>query len=161
MIVVSNTSPSINLAAVAHLQLLQQLYGRVLLPAAVYHEIAVRGAGQPGAAEVRTLAWIETRIVSDRTLVPALTLELDEGEAEALTLAVEQQADLLLLDERRARRAAARLGLKFIGLLGVLVEAKHRQLIPIIKPILDALRVQAGFWIAEELRDHVLKTVGE
>lgn len=95
MIVVSNTSPIVNLAVVGHLDLLQQLYDRVMIPQAVYDEIVVAGTGQPGAVEVKTFAWIETGKVADRALVASLQLELDEGEAEAIALAAKLEADLL------------------------------------------------------------------
>jgi predicted nucleic acid-binding protein len=161
VIVISNTLPLVNLAAVGRLELLLQLYGRVIIPQAVYHEIVVVGAGQPGATEVEAFDWIESRQVSDRALVASLQLEVDEGEAEAIALAVELDADLLLLDERRGRTVAFRLGLKFIGLLGVLIEAKHRGLVPTVRPILDDLIGKAGFWITRELYDRVLKVAGE
>lgn len=126
MIVVSNTSPIINLAAIGQLDLLQQLYQKLTIPQAVYYEISIVGAGQPGATEVQRLNWIESRQVANRALVTALQTELDEGEAEAIALAIEIGANLLLLDERRGRAVAARLGLQFIGLLGLLIEAKHK-----------------------------------
>lgn len=161
MIVVSDTSAIINLAAVEQLDLLRQLYGKIAIPQAVYHEIAVVGAGQPGATEVQTLEWIETKQVANDALATALQMELDVGEAEAIALAVELKADLLLLDERRGRVVASRLGLKFIGLLGVLIEAKDREFIPAIKPILDDLITKAGFWISDRLYARVLQTAGE
>jgi predicted nucleic acid-binding protein len=161
MIVVSNTSPIVNLAAVGQLDLLLQLYGKVLIPSAVFHEIAVVGAGQPGATEVQTSSWIETRPVANQSLVAALRIDLDEGEAEAIALAVEVRADLLLLDERRGRAVAARLGIKFIGLLGVLMEAKHQGLIRAVKPVLDDLIARAGFWVSGPLYAQVLQTAGE
>jgi predicted nucleic acid-binding protein len=161
MMVVSNTSPIVNLAVVGQLDLLRQLYGKVVIPQSVYHEIAVIGAGQPGATEVSTFEWIETRQVTDRPLLAALRLELDEGEAEAIALAVELQAGLLLLDERKGRVVASQLGLRFIGLLGVLVEAKHKGLIRAVKPVMDDLMAKAGFWMGQELHEHVLQVVGE
>jgi predicted nucleic acid-binding protein len=161
MIVVCNTSPIINLAAIGHLTLLQQLYARIIIPEAVYHEIAVIGSGQPGATEVQTLEWIEKQHLAERALVNVLQIDLDAGEAEALALAVEAKADLLLMDERRGRTAAARLGLKYIGLLGVLVVAKQRGLVTLIKPALDELIIRAGFWITKDLYARVLATVGE
>jgi predicted nucleic acid-binding protein len=161
MIVVSNTSPIINLAVVGQLDLLRQLYGKVVIPQAVYTEIVVVGAGQPGADEVATSDWIETRQVVNRTAVTALQLELDDGEAEAIALAVEAGADLLLLDEALARAIAARFGLRFIGLLGCIVEAKKRGLVSAVRPIVDDLIGKAGFWIGRPFYEHVLQTAGE
>lgn len=161
MIVVSNASAIINLAAVGQLDLLRQLYDKIAIPQAVYHEIAVVGVGQPGATEVQTLEWIETRQVVNRTLVASLQIELDKGEAEAIALAVELKAELLLLDERLGRAVASRLGLKFIGLLGVLIEARGKRLIPAVKPVLDNLITQAGFWVNDQLYAQVLQVVGQ
>jgi hypothetical protein len=90
-----------------------------------------------------------------------LSLELDAGEAEAIALAVEMQADIVLLDERLARRVGARLGLRFVGVLGLLVESKRRGLIPFVKPVLDALITRAGFWVGNSLYLRVLAEVGE
>jgi predicted nucleic acid-binding protein len=161
VIVISDTSPIINLAGIGQLNLLQQLYSKIVIPDAVYREISVVGTGQPGAIEVQTLSWIESRGVTNRALVTALQSELDEGEAEAIALAVELGADLLLLDERRGRFVAARLGLQFIGLLGVVIEAKAQGYIAAIKPILDDLIARAGFWIGEQLYTRVLQVAGE
>lgn len=129
MIVVSNTSPIINLAGIGHLDLLKQLYGRIIIPQAVYQEIVVTGAGEAGANEVKRLEWISTYTATDPALVNSLSVELDPGEAEAIACALELKADLLLLDEKRGRLIAQRLGLKFIGLLGLLIEAKHKGIV--------------------------------
>ena len=103
MIVVSNTSPIINLAAIGQLDLLRHLYGTIIIPQAVYHEIAVRGAGQPGASEIQTSPWFERQHVRDTILVKRLEQHLDTGEAEAIALSIEMRANLLLIDERRGR----------------------------------------------------------
>ncbi|MSS71872.1 MAG: DUF3368 domain-containing protein [Candidatus Latescibacteria bacterium] len=161
MIVISNTSPIVNLAAIGQLDLLQKLYEKVLIPQAVYREITVAGAGQPGDLEVRTLEWMEVRQVTDHDLVTAICTDVDEGEAEAIALAVEQKANLLLLDERRGRMIASRLELRFIGLLGVLLEAKDKGYISAVKPILDDLIVKAGFWVSQQLYARVLQVAGE
>jgi len=161
VIVVSDTSPIINLAAVGQLQLLRQLYGRIIIPPAVHREIVVVGAGQPGAVQVESYDWFETRSAPNQDLVASLQLKVDGGEAEAIALASALNADLLLLDERRGRVAAAHLGLRFVGLLGILIEAKHKSLVPAIKPILDQLLEKAGFWVAQELYDRVLQSAGE
>ncbi|WP_292796279.1 DUF3368 domain-containing protein [Nostoc sp. NMS7] len=124
MIIVSDTSPINNLAAINHLHLLQQLYGTVLIPEAVYRELTDPNFSVAGAIEVQTFIWIQTRPVEDRILVEALSNELDIGEAEAIALALEMKADQVLIDERRGRMIAARLNLAYTGILGILVEAK-------------------------------------
>jgi predicted nucleic acid-binding protein len=110
---------------------------------------------------IQELGWIVSQPVQNDTIVRALQGELDYGEAEALALAIEIQADLILIDERRARAIAARMGLSVVGVLGVLVEAKHKALVPLLKPILDALITQAGFWVSQHLYERVLHVVGE
>ena len=161
MIIVSDTSPINNLAAINQLDLIHQLYGTVLIPDAVYRELTDSHFPVAGATEVRILDWIQTRTVSDRTLVEALSNELDTGEAEAIALAVEIQADQVLMDERRGRLVAARLNLRYIGILGILVEAKSQGLIAEAKPLLDALVNEAGFWVAEPLYNSVLRLINE
>lgn len=97
----------------------------------------------------------------DRTLVEALSNELDLGEAEAVALAVEIQANQVLIDERRGRLVAARLNLRCTGILGILVEAKSQGLVAEVKPLLDALVNKAGFWVGEPLYNGVLRLVNE
>lgn len=161
MIVVSNTSPIINLACIGQLDILRQLYGAIAIPSSVYHEVAVTGIGEAGSREVQELDWIETKKITNRLQVVALQIELDKGEAEAIVLALELNAELLLLDERRGRAVATRLGLKSVGILGCLIDAKHAGLVHSIKPILDSLIVNAGFWVTESLYMRVLQAAGE
>lgn len=160
MIVVSDTSPINNLAAINQLALLQQLYGTVIIPDAVYRELTDRDFPVAGATEVQSFDWIQTRSVTNRTMVEALENELDVGEAEAIALALEIEAQVLI-DERRGRIVAERLNLRYTGILGILVEAKHQELIAAVKPLLDALISQAGFWVATDLYDRVLQLVDE
>ena len=161
MIVVSDTSPIINLAAIGQLDLLQRLYGTILIPQAVYHEIAVRGSRQAGAREIETLQWFERYHVRDVALVKRLEQQLDAGEAEAIALSIERQADLLLLDERRGRMLARQLGVAVTGLLGVLLVAKQRGYLAAVRPALHDLMTKAGFWIGPELFSRVLKDASE
>jgi predicted nucleic acid-binding protein len=149
MIVVSDTSILINLAWLDRLFLLRELYGDLLIPQAVWHEVVKRGAGKPGAAEVKAADWIQVREVVNKDLVRALRQDLDAGEAEAIALAVEVEADLLLMDERLGRETAQHFGLRYLGLIGVLLIARQRELITGIKPDLDRLRQVAGFYISE------------
>lgn len=133
MIVVSDASPLIALAAVGELQLLRVLYGEVLVPDGVFAEAT--GEGRPGADAVRRAEWIRRVRVLDQARVASLPPEIDRGEAEAIVLALEVQADALLIDERRARRVAARFGIPLTGVLAVLLAAKARGLIPAVRPL--------------------------
>lgn len=161
MIVVSDTSPIANLVVVGQLDLLRQLYGQVVIPPAVYAEINRAGAEHPAVRAIETATWITTKPVVNQTAAASLKLELDDGEAEAIALALELPADLLLLDERKGRMIAARLGLKFIGLLGVLVAAKQGGWLAQVKPVVDDLKSKAGFWISDELYAEVIRVANE
>ncbi len=161
MIVVSNTSPIFYLSTIGQLDLLRQLYGEIIIPTAVFNEITNVGNTDASAAIVPTINWIQTRPVSDQAFINALSVELDPGEAEAIALAVELKADRLLIDERLGRAAAMRSALQVTGVLGILIAAKRRNLIQEVKPLLDALIEQVGFWVDERLYAEVLQTVGE
>lgn len=158
MIIVSDTSAISNLAIVGHLDLLRQLYSSVIIPTAVYQELLDSQAVE--VLVIQTLDWIETRSVSDLNFLKTLKLNLDEGEAEAIALAVELKADRLVIDERRGRNIAMQAGLEVIGLLGILLAAKRRGFVPLVKPILDALVTQ-GFWVHDALYAEVLIVAGE
>jgi predicted nucleic acid-binding protein len=86
---------------------------------------------------------------------------LDSGEAAALSLAVEIHADTVLIDERRGYEVAVQLGLRTIGILGILFRARSAGFLPAVKPALDALQRDAGFWLSEPLRKQVLQAAGE
>jgi predicted nucleic acid-binding protein len=159
--IVSNTSPIINLACIDRLDVLPALFGEIAIPDAVFHEIATAHPDAPGASDVRTAPWVRRRSVVNRPLVDSLRLELDPGEAEAIACAVEANAKLLLIDERRGRLVALRLGLATTGLMGVLLLARKKGLIESIRPLLDDLRRVAGFWIGDALYAQVLREAGE
>ena len=161
MSVVSNASALINLARIGKPDLLRELYGQLLIPQAVWQEVVVEGVGQPGADEVKSATWIKSQAATNRQLVRALQQDLDAGEAEAIALALEIKADLLLMDERLGRETARHLGLRYVGLIGVLIESKRKGLIGAIKPHLDALRDLACFHVKEALYLRVLQDEGE
>lgn len=161
MIVVSNTSPINNLAKIGQLDLIRQLYSAVIIPNGVYRELTLPEFPVAGANEVQIFDWISVREVSDRSTVDALQTELDIGEAEAIALALELNADRVLIDELQGRLVAGRLGLKYIGILGILVEAKSQGIIPLVKPLLDALVDESGFWISRFMYAHILQLADE
>ena len=87
--------------------------------------------------------------------------ELDLGESEALALALEIRADLILIDEAAGRAMAKRMGVPFIGVFGVLLEAKRSGLIGAVLPLLDRLQNDHGFYLSAPVRDEVLRLAGE
>ncbi len=100
-------------------------------------------------------------LVQTEPLIRTLQRDLDRGEAETLVLALELNADLVLMDEREGRRAAQRLGFKVLGVVGMLIEAKRRTLIQNVRPLLDSLREDAGFYLSDAIYHRVLASVGE
>lgn len=161
MSVVSNASPLINLSRIGRLDLLSQLYDELTVPEAVWREVVLEGTEQPGAKDIERASWIGVQSVTNRELVLALRQELDGGEAEAIALALQVRAEFLLMDERLGRETALHMGVRCIGLIGVLVEAKRRGLVSEIRPMLAALRDVAGFWVSEALYQRVLQDEGE
>jgi hypothetical protein len=159
MIVVSDTSPILSLALIGRLELLHDLYGPIMIPEAVRSEIIA--TDQSGAQEVGHADWIVTGSVEPDVVLKLLLREVDRGEAEAIRLALQSNADVLLVDERKARQLAAYLELGVAGLLDVLQEAKQRQLITSVKPLLDELIARARFRLSHKLYQRTLFTAGE
>ena len=159
MIVVSDTSPILSLALIGRLDLLRDLYGAIMIPDAVRSELIA--TEQDGAREVAQVAWIVTRPIDHDVVWKLLLREIDRGEAEAIRLALQSNADILLIDERKARHLAAYLELGVVGLLDVLQEAKQRQLITSVKPILDELVARACFRLSHKLYQRTRFTARE
>ncbi len=154
---VSNTSPILNLAIVDHLHLLREQMSEVFVPLKVIEELRLDEA-LPGVAVIkRALAdgWLQVQPVTDLTLVRALSRDLDAGEAEAIALTLQIGADLLLLDERDARRVASSLKLKVTGVIGILLRAHHEGRVSALHPVLVALEDKAGFFVGKELRRQI------
>jgi uncharacterized protein len=105
--------------------------------------------------------WIVMMPPTNEPLLRLLKRDLDEGESEAIALAIERQADLILLDETDARQVAKRYSLPKTGVIGVLIRAKREGKIASLQAELDKLRSQGGFWIAEKLYQQALRAVGE
>ena len=156
MIVVADASPLIALARIGRLELLNTLFGRLLLPEAVWREVVGAGLDRAGAIAVSQAPWMERRAVTDTGLVAVLRRDLGAGEAEAITLAREVGAELVLMDERMGRAVARRLGLRVTGLVGVLIEARERGLLTDADAVVNDLHQRAGFWLSNDLRRMVV-----
>jgi predicted nucleic acid-binding protein len=163
-LVISDTSPLINLAAVGLPNLLGELFGEILVPAAVAAEFDDLRQREPARFGAAGSLPAYVRVVDadpGRALIVSLDRGLDQGEIEALALAIERKADLILIDERGGTRAAIRWSLRTLGVLGVLLVAKDRGFIPLVAPVLERLRRDAGFWVAAPLQAHILREAGE
>ena len=152
MIVVADASPLIALARIGRLEMLRDVFGTICLPDAVWREVVEAGVNRTGADAVLHARWIERRSVTDGTLISVLRRNLGAGEAEAIVLAREMGAALVLMDERMGRAAAMRLGLRVTGLVGVLIEARERGILTDAEMVAEALHQRAGFWLSDELR---------
>lgn len=155
MIVVSDTSALCNLALIDRLWLLEAIYQTIIIPEVVANELAA--ASNLTISSMLQLSWIQTQSLTNSQLADQLQQGrgLDAGEANAIALALELQADDLI-DERLGRQEARRLGLSIIGILGILLIAKQRNLIPQVQPVMDALIDQAGFRVSPQLYQRVL-----
>lgn len=161
---ISDSSTLINLAIIGRLSLLREFYGKITVPPAVFREVVTEGQGKPETAVVEAAhqaGWIEVLLPRDQNLLKLLKRDLDDGESEAIALAVEQKADIVFLDESDAREVAEVYGLRKTGVIGILIRAKLQGRIKSLKEELDRLRFEAGFWIAEELYQRVLREVEE
>jgi predicted nucleic acid-binding protein len=158
--VVCDTSPPILLAKIGRLVLLSQLYEQVIIPVSVLDEIEAK----PGQETIDIKSWIENQTFEiqqvSREALHALPAELGSGEREAIALAVETEADLVVLDDMQGRRVARERDLPVTGTIGILIEARERGLIPSLRPELDRL-IEAGMWIDEIFYHRLLQEFDE
>lgn len=153
MIVVSDTSPITALLHVGRIDILHSIFGPVIIPPAVHAELLRGHDILPDFISVRTPMDIHA--------VRKLLDQLDPGEAEAIILAREISADLLLIDEKQGRKVALLTGIRVMGVLGVIGLAKSRGLIPSITDMLNRLTQDAGFRFDKTLRERVLREFGD
>lgn len=156
--VVSNTTPLIALLKISRLDILRELFTEISIPRAVYQEIEA-GKNKEYFQDVSRLNWIHIVEIHDKSALKYF-LDLDAGESEAIVLATELEAGLLLMDEKLGRFHAKHAGLRVTGTIGVLIKAKKQGLVKAIKPLLYELKSK-GIWIKENLISEILKEVGE
>jgi predicted nucleic acid-binding protein len=158
VIVVCDTSPIVALVVCGKLDLLDRLFDKVYIPQSVYNELTV--PGKLGIETIRDWTRGKVKNVQNTQLVQALSLTLDLGESEALALYWEEAANYLLIDEKRGRTIAAMNGVNAIGTLGILILAKSKGLLPLIKPSLGLLK-NSSIRISPDLYKRALKATGE
>lgn len=161
-IVIADAGPLIGISRVDHLTLLRQLYGELLIPERVRTELKL-SSHRPGSQrilEAIQAGWICSIPVQNKIQAILLGRIIDAGEAEAIQLAIEQQADLLLIDDLNGRKAAKRRGVPITGTGGMLVAAKRAGFLKTIAPVLDKL-ILAGYRLSPALCQQILKLAGE
>jgi len=149
LLIISDASPLIALADIGELDLLRQLYERVVITDIVRGEVK---------AELPD--WIEISTAYNQKQLQILKLELDAGEASAIALALENPQARVIIDENKGRSVAKRLGLKVTGTIGIIIKAKEQGLIHSGKDILKKLE-RHGFWLSEQLRRQIIARMGE
>lgn len=148
-IIVADTSVLIALSNIDQLEILKHVYQFIYVTKEVSEEF---GEDLP--------SWIKIEEVKDNKKIELLQLELDRGEASSIVLAIEQENSQLIIDERKGRGIARRMGIKIIGLLGVIVIAKEKGIIQNVRPILKKLE-EVGFRISVNLKRKILQRTGE
>jgi predicted nucleic acid-binding protein len=141
MMFVADSGPIISFARADRLGIVRQVVRELWIPDAVYHEVVTMGAGMPGAEEVSREDWIKRRSLTSSPTTLNLPGTLGDGEREAIALAHELAA-VLIVDDAEARDAVLRLQIPVLGSLGLLREAKLQGIIPAVQPHLDTLRQQ-------------------
>ncbi len=162
---VSNTSPLSNLAVIGRLDLVREQFGTVQIPSTVAGELArlSHAAGQALLVKAMAEGWlVETRLPG-RVIAPPEASHLDAGERAAITLALTLAPDgvRLLIDEKEGREAAAKLGIKMTGVIGILITAKRQSRIPLLAEEIERLRTEARFFIHPMLEKRALELAGE
>ncbi len=151
--VVLNTTPIISLLKIGKLKVLKDLYGEVFIPQEVYNEIEA-GRNKEYYLDLLKIDWIKIEKIKNRNSL-SYFLDLDKGEAEAIILASESKADLIILDETLGRFHAKHAKLKVTGTIGVLLKAKKYEFIAELKPLLLELKAK-NVWISDKLVEEIL-----
>jgi predicted nucleic acid-binding protein len=161
VIVVADTSVLINLCQVGQGELFGRLFGEVIVPPEVANEFVRLASSVHKFTGLSLPIGIRQQAATSVPLLLQTAIGLDPGEFAALALAVEIHADAVLVDERIGHEYALKLGLRPLGVLGILLRAKSSALLSEVRPVLDALQKEAGFWVSKSLRDQVLALAGE
>ena len=148
-IIIADSSCLIALSNIGELQILQQVYQQITITPEIENEF--------GEA---ILDWIIIEEVTDKKKIEILELELDKGESSAIALAIEKENSLLVIDEKKGRNVAKKMGIKITGILGVIIKAKEIGLIKKITPLIEKLE-KVDFRISKTLKEKILRRVGE
>lgn len=162
MIVVSDTTPIISFIKIGRLDLLEKLFVDVLVPEAVFRELTANEAFKEEAEIVKNASFIKIQPIKNKQALEILqaTSGLDDGESEAIVLSGEQNSDVLIIDERKGRKVAKKLGIKITGTLGILVQSCNENLISSdeIKSYLETLK-NSNIRLSDKLIEDALSLI--
>ena len=163
MQVVSNTSPVCKLAIIGRLDVLRGQFGAIQIPEAVRAELArlEHPGGRQAIDQAYAEGWIRIQRLTSSDLSGVLSSSLDAGEAEAIALAIESRANLLVIDETAGRAMARSLAITLTGTLGILLKEKREGRIPSLGIEMDRLVSDAGFFLSPRVRRTFLDAAGE
>ena len=152
--IVANSTPLIALARIGRLNILQEMFGAIHIPQAVYNEVATDSKKRSGSSEVEQYAWINKVDIARSDLLEFLMLTVDAGEAEAIALAREIKADLLLIDDKEGRRIADSVGQAIAGTIGLLLRY-YKGRPEVFKKAFDEL-LEQGFRLKKEEYERIV-----
>jgi len=158
MVVVADTSPITALLHLRQLHLLNKLYGQVFIPSTVSAELNTLISFGYDISFLKQQDKFITCEAQNVRLIEVLSEHLDAGEAEAIALALELKAELLLIDEKIGAHAE---GISCKGVVGILIEAKKEGLISAIKPLLDNLIINLKFRLSDKIYKLALEKADE
>lgn len=159
MIVVVDSSSLISLARIGKLDILKDMFDKIYIPQDVFEEVVTTGRNRPGSKEIEDAIWIEKREMKGRKTIESLAREsnLSRGELATIMLAKELNADLIILDEKRARKVAEFANVNVMGTAGVLEQAYQKGMISNLKEVLDELK-ESGFRLSEKVYYEILRS---
>lgn len=157
--VISNTSPIFYLHRLGLLYLLQKLYAHIVIPEAVVEELRAGKEQGEDVPHIADYSWLQVRSVNTPELVSLIT-DLGSGEAQVLTLAMENPRSLVLLDDRLARDIAGARNIRVTGTAGILLNAKQKGHIEAVEPFLRML-AQLGFRLSSDVISIILELAQE
>ncbi|MBD5458763.1 MAG: DUF3368 domain-containing protein [Lachnospiraceae bacterium] len=156
--VIVNSTPLIVLCGIGRLDILQKMYREIHIPEAVYREVTA--VEDSACIQIKNAKWIHIEQIKEHEEKKMYKAKLHEGEVEVMILAQEQKADLVIIDDNAAKKAAKYLGLTVTGTLGVLLKAKQRGIVGEVYPLLFEIK-QNGFYIDSAVEAMVLKQAEE
>ena len=157
--IICNTSPLQYLHQVGRLDLLPRLFSEVVVPTAVSAELAQGRRLGVDVPQLEVLPWVEMREPRSEVVLSLIT-DLGAGETATLALALERGDAVVILDDALARRHAQRLGVRFTGTLGLLLDAKRAGLIDAVTPVLDELQ-SLRFRLSAGTKEVIMQLAGE